>query len=248
MTDELIERYMAVVERTIRDIVRDEMRNIDVAAEIIAETIMNDGIIHVFGAGHSAMAGEELFYRAGGLVPVYPVIDTDINLCHGAFTSTAMENIAGYAKTLINRNRVQRGDTVIVVSTSGVNTFPVETAIEARRIGAKTIAITSKKYSGSLTPRNSYGKHLYEVVDIAIDNHVPAGDATIDVPGLEVRIAPLSTIANSFIVNILVIKIVEKLISKGIKPPVWMSAHLNGSHEWNQRMAEKYRTRIHLLR
>ena len=36
-------------------------------AEMIAECIAGDGIVHVFGSGHSHMMAEEVFHRAGGL-------------------------------------------------------------------------------------------------------------------------------------------------------------------------------------
>ncbi len=245
---DVVARYYEIISGLLREIFESERENISKAARVIADSLEHGNILHVFGAGHSAMAGEELFYRAGGLVPVYPLINSDINLCHGAFRSTAMEKVIGYAEILLNDHGVKEGDVVIVVSTSGVNVFPVEAALKARERGARVIAITSVKYSSTLKPRNPYGKHLYEVADIVIDNHVPRGDAVLEIPGLETKVAPVSTITNSFIVNSIVAEAVSILVSKGVKPPIWISAHLEGAEEWNKKMAAKYKARIPLLR
>lgn len=41
---------------------------IQAAAELFAEHILRGNLIHVFGAGHSHMLAEEVFFRAGGLL------------------------------------------------------------------------------------------------------------------------------------------------------------------------------------
>ncbi len=244
----LMKKYYEIITKLMEDIIRDESEKIGKACEIIAESLINDGIIHVFGAGHSAMVGEELFYRAGGLVPVYPLLGSDINLSSGAFRSTMMESVKGYGEIIVKDHGVSENDVVIIVSTSGVNQFPVEVAIYSKQVGAKTIGITSIEYSRSLKPKNTFGKHLFEVVDVAIDNHVPRGDAILEIEGIEVKVSPVSTILNSFIVNSIVAGVVEKMVSKNIKPPIWISAHLPGAMDWNRALALKYRSRIPYLR
>ncbi|NPA99219.1 MAG: SIS domain-containing protein [Crenarchaeota archaeon] len=244
--DKIYEYYSKVLE-IIRTIYECEKDKIAKAAEIFAEALSNDHIIHVAGAGHSAMAGEELFYRAGGLVPVDPMIGNDITIASGAIKSTLMESVKGYAKVILEYHNVREDDIVVVVSTSGKNQFPVEMAIEAKNRGAKTIGITSVAYSQTLEPKNSYGKKLYEVVDLVIDNHVPPGDAVIEYRGFPVKTSPVSTIANTFIVNSIVAQTTQLLLEKGIEPPVWLSAHLPGAMEYNLKQLEKYRGRIRLL-
>ncbi|MBB6283948.1 putative phosphosugar-binding protein [Geobacillus subterraneus] len=39
----------------------------------MSEAVQNGGIIQLFGCGHSHILTEEVFYRAGGLVPVKPI-------------------------------------------------------------------------------------------------------------------------------------------------------------------------------
>ncbi|WFO75145.1 SIS domain-containing protein [Desulfurococcaceae archaeon MEX13E-LK6-19] len=243
----LVKKYYDIVVELLTQVLRDEQENIDKASTVVAEALENDKIIHVVGAGHSAMVGEEMFYRAGGLAAIDPILDNDITVHHGSLKSTAMEHIVGYAEILLKHHGVSAGDVVIVVSTSGVNQFPVEAAIKSSEMGAKTIGITSVKYSSQLEPKNKFGKRLYEVVDVVIDNHVPRGDAVLEVEGFSTRVAPVSTILNTFIVNSIVAETIRKLVEKGVEPPVWISSHLPGADEYNRALYEKYRSRIKLL-
>ncbi|NPA97544.1 MAG: SIS domain-containing protein [Crenarchaeota archaeon] len=238
--------YLDTLVELMNRIVTEEASRIERAAQLIARAAEDDRIIHVVGAGHSAMLGEELFYRAGGLANVSPIIDTDINVSHGAEKSTMMESIPGYARALLRSAPVKEGDVVIVVSTSGVNMFPVEAAIVAKELGAATIGITSVEYSRSLEPRNSFGKRLYEVVEVYIDNKVPRGDAVLDL-GIPTKVSPVSTILNCFIGNTLIARAVQILLEKGVEPPIWVSSHLPEAREHNRRLFEKFKGRIKLL-
>jgi len=237
--------WRVVVERMER-VVREERERLDRAAEMIVEAVSRNGVLHVVGAGHSAMVAEEMFYRAGGLACVNPIIDTDITVAHGALRSTLLEHVEGYARALLKSARVSEGDVVMVVSTSGVNTFPIEAALAAREMGARTIGITSLEYSKSLEPRNRFGKRLYEVVDVYIDNKVPRGDAVLEIAE-GIRVAPVSTMLNAFIVNSIVARAAQIMIEQGIEPAVWLSSHLPNAEKHNERLFKLFGSRIKLL-
>ncbi|MFA4640069.1 SIS domain-containing protein [Pyrococcus kukulkanii] len=243
----MMEEYYTKVRTLLEKILIEEKQAIEEAADLIVASIKEGGILHVIGAGHSAMAGEELFYRAGGLASVNPILDSDINISHGAQKSTAMEKIPGYARVLLESAGIRENDALLVVSTSGVNQFPVEAAMVGKEKKLKTIGITSVSYSKTLEPKNEYGKRLFEVVDVVIDNKVPPGDAVIKIGDLTTKVAPVSTITNCFIVNSLVIKVVEKLLNENITPPIWISAHLPEAKLHNSRLFKEYRERIKLL-
>ena len=91
-----------------------------------------------------------------------------------------------------------------------------------------------------MTPENPMGKKLYEVVDVLIDNKVPEGDAIYELRSLGIKIAPVSTIINSFILQLLNIRTVEKLLEKELKPEIWISANIPGGIEKNQEYVRKY--------
>lgn len=243
----MLERAYSIITSLIKKIIEEEKNNIERAAQTLADSLERGGILHVIGAGHSAIIGEELSYRAGGLVPVNPLINTDINVYHGAFKSTSMEHVEGYAEIILNHMGVKKDDVVLVISNSGVNTFPVETALKAKSIGCSVIAITSITYSKSLTPRNKYGKRLYEVADIVIDNKVPIGDAALEIQGLNSKVFPVSTILSAFIAHAITVLAVKKLVDKNIEPPIFISSHLPGAQEHNVKVIEKYKHRLRYL-
>jgi uncharacterized phosphosugar-binding protein len=243
----MIKKYLAAVRELLERIAEEEAEPIGRAAELVAQAVQAGGVLHVVGAGHSAMVGEELFYRAGGLAAISPLLDSDITVSRGAERSTALERVEGYARALLSHAGIQPEDAVLVVSTSGVNTFPVEAALYAREVGASTIGITSVTYSTGLPPRNPYGKRLLEVVKVVIDNKAPPGDAVIPLEGQGAAVAPVSTLTGCFIANAVVALAAERLAGGGTTPPIWLSSHLPGADRHNAELLTRYRPRIRLL-
>jgi uncharacterized phosphosugar-binding protein len=92
-----------------------------------------------------------------------------------------------------------------------------------------------------------YGKLLYEVVDIALDNHIPKGDALMKHPSSSILFGSASTIIGTAILNSIFIETTNSLIEKGDQsPPVFISGNAEGADEHNK-LVEKYQKRISLL-
>ena len=60
------QQYYQTVSQTMEAIFSQETPKIEQAGAMLAETLKKEGLLYVFGCGHSHMLAEELFYRAGG--------------------------------------------------------------------------------------------------------------------------------------------------------------------------------------
>jgi uncharacterized phosphosugar-binding protein len=240
------ETYLSKLESLI-DELRGQDREIEAAAEIIADCIANDGIVHVFGSGHSHMMAEEVFHRAGGLWAFNAMLD--INLTgFGSLKPGAVERTEGYAKVIATSFDVKAGEVVIIVSNSGINPVPIELAMDAKALGAKTIAVTSKEAYASAKSRHSSGKKLSDVVDLTVDSRVPAGDAIVQLDGMEAKVGAASTALGAALMNALVVEASAKLLERGVQPPAIVSMNVPGGDEKNAALQEKYGSRLRMLK
>jgi len=227
--------------------VRDSQReSILAAARLAADTICSDGLIYVFGCGHSHLLAEEVFYRAGGLACVTPIVNEPLMLHESATTSGKLEKTQGLADTVLSGYEFGEHDLLVVISTSGVNGVPVEVAVEAKKRGVTVIGIASGDYA-SVAPRNKHGLRLSEAVDLCIDNCVPYGDACLQPEGLEVKMTPVSTVAGTYIMHSILSEAVQLTLDAGVQPPVYVSGNIPGGNEHNQALFDRYTPRIRCL-
>lgn len=192
------------------------------------------------------MVEEELFYRAGGLAAISPIFETSTMLHEGAIKSSMIERMSGYAPLVLERYDISPDDCFIAASTSGINTFPIEMAKGARDRGAKVIGISSYNYLEKQS-RHPEGLHLPDVCDIVINNHVPAGDATVQVRSDGTKAGPVSSIATIFIANAIMLTACEVLRNQGIEPEVYKSGNYEGGDEHNASLIKRYKARIRYL-
>lgn len=234
------EIYYKALTETLEKIHSTQTEAIRKAAEQVAKTIENDGIIYVFGCGHSHLIAGDAFYRAGGLANVCAMFDTDLMLHNGAAKSSAFERMEGLSKHIFKRYAPTEKDALIVISTSGINSVPIEMAMLGKENGVFTAAICSSSYFGKKS-RHSSGKLLYQCVDLYLDNCVPSGDAVVDIDGI--KMGAVSTAASSLILNSILAEAAGIAAAK-IKPPIYMSGNVEGGAEYNEALIERYTPRI----
>ena len=209
------------------------------ASDAVADVICRDGLVHVFGCGHSHLPALDAFYRAGGLACVSPLLDEDLMLHDGAAKSSRMEKMSGIAAEVFRRAGVDSAkDILVVISASGKNAAPVEMLRAAKAVGVKTVAISSSAYK-------AHGGVLLDEADIAIDCKVPYGDAVIDVG--DMRMGGLSTYASLFILNSVLIAGAKKALEKGNVPPIYTSGNVEGGTAKNIALEERYFGRVKRL-
>jgi len=245
-------QYFARFEEIVGRILDTQAGKIDRAAGLVAEAIKQGKPVYAWGTGgHDNRSAEELLWRAGGLACITVILDPGLQLIHGATKATKIERLPGYAKGVLDYYQVGKDDTLLLINSYGVNPLTIDAVHACRERGTRVIAVTSFEFPASVAPdhpaRHPSKENLHEVVDLAIDTAIPAGDAVVDVPGFPFKVAGISTLVNVFLLNVLVCAVVEKLIQAGIDPPVWVSANAPGGDAWNKRLLERYLGRVRHL-
>ena len=118
----------------------------------------------------------------------------------------------------------------------------IEMGDEAKKRGATVIGITSDHYRDAPS-RDKQGRHLRDVCDFYINNHVPHGDAVVGV-GEDVKAGPVSSISGFFIANSIILAACEELSRRGFTPPVFKSGNVAGGDSYNSQILGRYMSRI----
>lgn len=240
----MIHEYFNQVKDILNKAETNETVKIEEAAEKISESFQKDGVLHLFGCGHSHMLAEEVYYRAGGLVPIHPILHEPLMLHEGALRSSELERQRDYAQTFMEEQDIRENDVMIVISTSGRNPVPIDAAFIASEKGAFVIGMSSFVYADNQASRHSSGRFLHEVVDLGIDSHIPIGDALLSNDNVAVNFAPGSTVVGASILNAMMGKAISRMAELGFEPPVLLSGNVDGANMHNKKLMEKYKKRI----
>lgn len=242
------ERYLRNAATVLDRIVTKELGPIRAAAELCAGAITGGGLIHALGTGHSHLLAEELFYRAGGLAAVDPILDERLMLHVSACESTRLERSAAIGDAVLASLTLVAGDVLIVASNSGGNAVCDVVAAGARRAGVAVIAVVSRAHAAASPhePGNASAT-LLDVADIVIDNHGAVGDASVVVPGVAHAVGPTSTVSGAAIVNAVAVETAGILAARGATVDVLVSSNVAGGDEHNAAVLAPFRDRVRAL-
>ena len=242
----LMDDYAWELTSRINEIRMNQRESILQAAGFVRDTVKADGLVYVFGCGHSHMLGEEGFYRAGGLACVCPMLFEPLMLQEGAVRSSTLEKQDGLYAQVLSRYGLTGADMLICVSTSGVNSVPVELASAVTAMGIPTVGISSWEYLNQ-EAHNPLHAHLKDVCRVSIDNRAPYGDACLQPEGLEMKAIPASTVLSVYAMNSIFAEAIALMHREGIEAPLYVSGNIPGGREKNRRLIEKYSPRIRHL-
>ena len=236
--------YLRNIQKLLEKLENTQEQVIEQVAEVCADCIYNGGLLYFFGTGHSHMICEEPFYRAGGLASIYPILETDLMLHEGASKSSSYERLEGLGNVVVSHTPLGKGDVLFLISNSGRNCAVIDAALEAKKRGAVTVAITSMNHTTNVASRHSSSLNLYQVCDFVLDNGGIVGDASVSLDGLPQKIAPTSSVIDITLVNLVLVNTVELLLQKGMIPPVFTSANTDQGDSANKNILETYKSRI----
>lgn len=222
------------------------------AAKKMADAIEEDKLIYIYGGGgHTTLVMQELFWRAGGLANLCPMIDFAIHPVTPAYMYLAHERQHGIGNASVDYYGVGEGDTILVFHSYGFNPPTIDCALEAKKRGATVIGVSSKDWDNNIPKdfpiRHNSGKHLSDIANIYIENYVPFGDAVIKIEGFEQPITGISSSIDFYIAHRLEMETIKTCVKRGITPPVWSSANIPGGDKTNKVLRDKYNSRVKFL-
>ena len=235
----------------------EQQAPISAAAAIVADTLVHDGLVHVFGSGHSHMLALEGFYRAGGLAAVDPILVPSLMLHSNAVLSTALERTAGIGSSLLADLQPGPHDSFILVSNSGGNRVAIELARGARERGLSVVAIVSAAHARSALALNAQApgdkapheapSNLIDLADVVIDNLGAVSDAATTVVGVASPMGPTSTVTGAAMIRAISIEVAALAAAAGASPAVFSSSNVAGGDARNIEAISRYRGRVRSL-
>lgn len=230
-------KFQATILDRLASIVDGQEEAIYKAAEIVAQTIENKGIVQSFGSGHSYGNALEISGRAGGFIQTKIINEPS----RGHY-----EMVEGVGTQFLQHLDLQPQDTLILISNSGRNPLSIEMAMGAKEMGVKMIVVTAYDVAKHSTSRHSSGKMLHEFADVILDNRSIFGDSCIEVEGLPVKVGGTSLYTGCMLLDCVMMDALEILLEKGITPPIFMSANVDGGPEFNKKYVDEYKHRLSL--
>lgn len=243
----MINNYYQKVQERLAQVFDEEVEVMQQVGEMIASKINDGGIVYLFGCGHSHIFAEDVFYRAGGLAPVAPILIEPLMLHEGGAASSQKERKNHYVQPFLKDYPITEKDVLIVFSTSGINPVPIDVAMYGKECGAATVALTSTAYAQSQMSRHEKGVFLKKVCDYVINNHVAPGDTTLEDPTSGIGYAPSSSVVGMSILHAIFAEVIHQLIETGKTPPVFLSGNIAGSDEHNKKLLKIYGEKIPML-
>jgi uncharacterized phosphosugar-binding protein len=236
-----------LMQAAIERVIGTQTENIGRAADLVVDAIQNDGIIQVFGTGHSRSIAMEIAGRAGGLVAANALSIKDLVMYGGTtpadILDPTIERDPGLAQRILELADPHARDVFVIASNSGGNGSVVELAQLAKSRGHRVIAVTSLEHARQLGSRHPSGRRLSEIADVVIDNCGVFGDAALPLP-VGGAIAATSSITGVLIAQMLVAEVCGRLLRMGKDVPVLVSTNVPGGDEHNEALHRRYGGRV----
>jgi uncharacterized phosphosugar-binding protein len=234
-TDKPALAWMHAARAVLDRLTETQAEAIETASQWCADAIAADGLVHLFGTGHSRIPVEEMFPRYGSYPGFNPIVElsmtfhTQVVGANGQRQSMFIERVPGLAEVVLSNFSFGPSDVMIVFSAGGTSAVPVEIARGARARGLRVVGVTSVEESRTSDVDPAVGSRLMDDADLVIDLCTPHADALIQTAGLDTPVGPGSTIAAVAIVNSIKVRTAQLLVERGAMPPVITRASVIGA-------------------
>jgi uncharacterized phosphosugar-binding protein len=224
------ERYYQEAMARLPTLLDGQRDALDRAAALCTDAIAADGLVHLFGVGHSRMMCEEMTPRQGCFVGWHTIVELGLTYHNvivgpnGLRQSLHLEKTLGYAEQILRNFAFGPKDVMIVISTSGIREIIVEMAEGAKKRDLSVIALLSKAHCDQAKPAHPSGKKLADLADVVLDNGAPIGDSLLDIEGCKNKTGPFSTLGGAMVMNMLRCEVAQRLMDRGIEP-VFLPSH-----------------------
>jgi uncharacterized phosphosugar-binding protein len=240
------ERYYDAAMARLQHLLDAQRAALDRAAALCTDAIAADGLVHLFGCGHSRMLCEEMTPRQGCFVGWHTIVELALSFHNlivgpnGLRQSLHLEKTPGYAEQILRNFAFGPQDVLIVISTSGIREVIVEMAEGAHQRGLKVIGVVSRAHSDQAKPAHPSGKKLIDVADVVLDNGAPVGDSLLELRGITNKTGPFSTLGGAMVMNLLRCEVAQRLVDRGIEPVFLPSHQFVGSRSVEQQLEYFY--------
>ena len=236
-------RYLERIIANLEKVKREQGENLHKAASPMADAIQNDKLIHVYaGGGHTTLAMEEMFSRAGGLANINPLMETVLSVFNQALRHLELERTVNFVASIVRSYDLKPGDLLIIFHNIGINPATIDAVMEAkkrmqpsspwqvrsarRRCRKITSFIISPERISLISPKCA--------LTIPIPSAMP-----LSVPrDLKPRLCRSPTRSISRSRTCWKWKRCESALKAGASPPVWNSANTPGCDEKNKAYLE----------
>jgi len=237
--------YHAALER-LGQLLDPQRAALDRAATLCTNAIAGEGLVHLFGCGHSRMLCEEMTPRQGCFVGWHTIVELGLTYHNpivgpnGLRQSLHLEKTPGYAEQILRNFAFGPLDVFMVISTSGIREIIVEMAEGAKRRGLSVIGVVSRAHCEQARPAHPSGKKLTDVADVILDNGAPVGDTLLSLDGSPNKTGPFSTLGGAMIMNMLRCEVAQRLVDRGIEPVFLPSHQFVGSRSVEEQLEHFY--------
>jgi uncharacterized phosphosugar-binding protein len=240
------ERYFHEAISRLPGVLNEQRAALDRSAGLCTQAIAGEGLVHLFGCGHSRMMCEEMTPRQGCYVGWHTIVELGLTFhnlivgANGLRQSLHLEKTLGYAEQILRNFAFGPKDVLIVISTSGIREVIIEMAEGAKQRGLSVIALLSKAHCVAAKPAHPSGKKLMDVADVVLDNGAPLGDSLLAIEGCKNMTGPFSTLGGALVMNMLRCEVAQRLMDRGIEPVFLPSHQFVGSRSVEEQLEYFY--------